>query len=149
MTLKERLSQDMKAAMKAKDQAALRTVRSLKAEIMKAEVAENQTEALTEADEMKILMKAAKQRKDAVAQYTENGREDLATTEKEELAVLERYLPQQLTGAELEAKIKEIIEAVGASSMKDMGKVMGTASKQLAGQADGKEMSSIVKKLLA
>ncbi|MEL6627492.1 MAG: GatB/YqeY domain-containing protein [Bacteroidota bacterium] len=149
MTLKERLSQDMKAAMKAKDQAALRTVRSLKAEIMKAEVAENQTGALTEADEMKILMKAAKQRKDAVAQYTENGREDLATTEKEELAVLERYLPQQLTGAELEAKIKEIIEAVGASSMKDMGKVMGTASKQLAGQADGKEMSSIVKKLLA
>ncbi|MEL6698251.1 MAG: GatB/YqeY domain-containing protein [Bacteroidota bacterium] len=149
MTLKERLSQDMKAAMKAKDQAALRTVRSLKAEIMKAEVAENQTGALTEADEMKILMKAAKQRKDAVAQYTENGREDLATTEKEELAVLERYLPQQLTGAELEAKVKEIIEAVGASSMKDMGKVMGTASKQLAGQADGKEMSSIVKKLLA
>ncbi|MEO1414880.1 MAG: GatB/YqeY domain-containing protein [Bacteroidota bacterium] len=149
MTLKERLSQDMKAAMKAKDQATLRTVRSLKAEIMKAEVAENQTGALTEADEMKILMKAAKQRKDAVAQYTENGREDLASTEKEELAVLERYLPQQMTGAELEAKIKEIIESVGASSMKDMGKVMGTASKQLAGQADGKEMSSIVKKLLA
>lgn len=149
MSLKQTIDQDIKAAMKAKDQASLRALRAIKSAILLAETAEGQTGALSEAEEMKIVSKQAKQRRDSVEQFTQNGREDLAKTEAEELAIIEKYLPKALSSEELEAFIKPIIDQVGASSMKDMGKVMGMASKQLAGKADGKAISQIVKKLLS
>jgi len=149
MSLKDTIVQDIKAAMKAKDKEALRTLRSLKSVIMNAEVAEGRNgDPLSADEEMKILMKAAKQRRDSIQQYKDNGREDLAKGEMEELTVLEKYLPKQLSAEELERKLKPIMEQVGATSMKDMGKVMGIASKQFAGQADGKAISAAVKKLL-
>ncbi len=149
MSLKETIQNDMKAAMRAKDQAALRTLRAIKAVILNAEVSEGRNgEPLSEDEEMALLIKQAKQRRDSISQFEANGREDLATTEKEELEVIERYLPKQLSEAEIEAKVKAIIEKTGASSMKDMGKVMGMASKEMAGTADGKVISGIVKRLL-
>ncbi|MCI4671145.1 MAG: GatB/YqeY domain-containing protein [Bacteroidia bacterium] len=150
MSLKDTVNQDIKAAMKAKDQAKLRALRSLKSVILNAEVAEGRNgQPLTEDEDLKILMKAAKQRKDSIEQYKQNKREDLAATEMEELTVIEAYLPKQMSAEELEVSIKGIIEEVGASSMKDMGKVMGIASKKFAGKADGKAISGIVKQLLA
>ncbi|MEO0897749.1 MAG: GatB/YqeY domain-containing protein [Bacteroidota bacterium] len=149
MSLKDTIVQDIKTAMKAKDKETLRALRSLKSVIMNAEVAEGRGgEALTADEEMKILMKAAKQRRDSIQQYKDNGRDDLAEAEIEELSVLERYLPKQLSAEELEEKLKPILEKVGATSMKDMGKVMGIASKEFAGKADGKAISAAVKKLL-
>lgn len=149
MSLKETIQNDMKTAMRAKDQAALRTLRAIKAAILNAEVAEGRNgEPLSEEEEIQLLTKQAKQRRDSIAQYEANGRDDLSAGEKEELAVIEQYLPQQLSEAEIEARVKAIIDETGASSMKDMGKVMGTATKQMAGQADGKVISSIVKRLL-
>ena len=139
----------MKAAMRSKDQAALRTLRSIKAAILNAEVAEGRNgEPLSEDEELKLLIKQAKQRRDSLDQYKQNGRDDLAEGEAEELTVIERYLPQQLSDEEIEAKVKTIIEQTGASSMKDMGKVMGQATQQLSGQADGKAISAVVKRLL-
>jgi len=150
MSLKDTVNQDIKSAMKAKDQARLRALRSLKSVILNAEVEEGRSEgALTEDEELKILMKASKQRKDSIQQYKENGREDLAKTEEEELEVIEDYLPKQLSEEELQSEIKKIIEDLGASSMKDMGKVMGLASKKFAGRADGKAISKVVKDMLS
>ncbi len=150
MSLKDTVNQDIKSAMKAKDQARLRALRSLKSVILNAEVEEGRSEgALTEDEELKILMKASKQRKDSIQQYKENGREDLAKTEEEELEVIEDYLPKQLSEEELQSEIKKIIEDLGASSMKDMGKVMGLASKKFAGRADGKTISKVVKDMLS
>ncbi|MEM6261095.1 MAG: GatB/YqeY domain-containing protein [Bacteroidota bacterium] len=149
MSLKDTINQDIKTAMKAKDQAALRALRAIKAAILKAETAEGQNGApISEDVAMKIVTKEAKQRQESVAQFTSNGREDLAEKEAEELAVIERYLPEQLTGEKLEAAVKAIVEKVGATTMKDMGKVMGMASKELAGKADGKAISQVVKALL-
>lgn len=149
MSLKDTVNQDIKAAMKAKDQARLRALRSIKSLILNAEVAEGRNgEPLTADEDMKILMKAAKQRKDSIEQFKQNNREDLAQSEQEELDVLESYLPKQMSNEEIEAEVKGIIAETGASSMKDMGKVMGIASKKLAGKADGKAISSIVKQLL-
>ena len=149
MSLKDQIAQDLKTAMKAKDQGALRALRAIKSAILLAETAEGRDGApLTEDEELKLLMKQAKQRKESVDQYTSSQRDDLAKIEAEELAVIEKYLPQQMDTEELARQVKAIIAETGASSMKDMGKVMGIASKRFAGQADGKAISQVVKQIL-
>ena len=150
MSLKSTIDQDIKEAMKAKDQVSLRALRAIKSQIMLAETAEGRKdEALTEEEEMKLLAKQAKQRRDSWQQFKDNGRDDLASKEKEELEVIEKYLPKALSHEEIEAEVKKIIEQTGASSMKDMGRVMGMASKAMAGKADGKAISQIVKQILS
>jgi len=150
MSLKSTIDQDIKEAMKAKDQVSLRALRAIKSQIMLAETAEGRKdEALTEEEEMKLLAKQAKQRRDSWQQFKDNGREDLASKEKEELEVIEKYLPKALSPEEIEAEVKKIIEQTGASTMKDMGRVMGMASKAMAGKADGKAISQIVKQILS
>ncbi len=137
------------AAMKAHDQVRMNAVRSIKSAILLAKTAEGAKESLEDADVVKLIMKLAKQRRESAEQYTAAGRPELAENELAEAAVLEEYLPRQLSEAEVEEKLKEIIAATGASSPADMGKVMGVATKQLAGLADGKTISTIVRKLLA
>ena len=150
MSLKSTIDQDIKTAMKAKDQVSLRALRAIKSQIILAETAEGRgDEPLSEAEEMKLLAKQAKQRRDSWQQFKDNGRDDLAQTEKEELEVIEKYLPKALSAEEIEAEVKKIIAQTGASSMKDMGKVMGMASKAMAGKADGKAISQIVKQILS
>ncbi len=150
MSLKATLNDDLKVAMRAKNQAALRTIRSLKAAILLAETAEGRNgEPLSEAEELKILTKQAKQRKDSAEQFKANGRDDLAVTEEEELAVLDVYLPKAMTEEELKTAVSALVVELQASSMKDMGKVMGQASQRFAGKADGKAISAIVKQLLS
>jgi len=148
MGLKEQINQDIKEAMKAKRQDELRALRAIKSAIMLAETDGSHDGALSQEEELALLTKAAKQRRDSLEVFEKQNRDDLAAKEKEELEVIERYLPQQLDAAALEEAIKAIIAQTGASSMKDMGKVMGVASKQLAGQAEGKAMSAVVRKLL-
>jgi len=149
MTLKNKINQAMKVAMKAKDKATLRALRSIKSMILLAETAEGADgNGLTEKEEIKLLSKAAKQRKESYEQYMKNGREDLAKIEKEELDVIQQYLPKQMSEAELTEALKEIVAKVGATSMRDMGKVMGMATKQFAGKADGKTIAKIVRSLL-
>lgn len=138
----------MKGAMRAKDEAALRTLRAIKAAILIEKTSGSGTE-MTEADETKMLQKMAKQRRDSLDIFVQQNREDLAAKEREELAIIERFLPEQMGAEELQKIIKEIMTQVGASSLADMGKVMGVASKQLAGKADGKLISETVKQLLA
>lgn len=147
MSLEAKINQDLKAAMKAKDQAALRTIRAVKSALLLQKTDGSGTE-MTEALEIKLIQKLIKSRKDSLEIYEKQGREDLAVTEREEVAILERYLPAQLSMEELKPIIQEIINKTGASSMKDMGKVMGMANGQLKGQADGKTISSVVKELL-
>lgn len=137
------------AAMKAHDQVRMNAVRSIKSAILLAKTAEGAKESLEDADVVKMIMKLAKQRRESAEQYTAAGRPELAENELAEAAVLEEYLPRQLSEAEVEEKLKEIIAATGASSPAEMGKVMGVATKQLAGLADGKTISTIVRKLLA
>lgn len=149
MALENQVMDQLKQAMRDKDEVALRTLRAIKAAILVEKTAAGAKGELTEADELKLLQKLAKQRKDSLEIFRTQQREDLAVKEEEEIAVIEKFLPQQLSAEELEAKIKEIIAATGASSPADMGKVMGVASKQLAGQAEGKLISEAVKKLLA
>ncbi|RMG77087.1 MAG: GatB/YqeY domain-containing protein [Bacteroidetes bacterium] len=148
MSLEEKINADLKAAMKAKDQAALRGIRAIKAAILLAKT-DGSGEAMTPEKEIKLLQKLVKQRKDSLEIYEKQGREDLAEIEREEISVIEKYLPEQLSPEALENILKDIIARTGASSMRDMGKVMGMASKQLAGKADGKTISSVVKKLLS
>lgn len=143
----QRINDDLKTAMKAKDKDTLRTLRSIKSAILLANT-DGSGEEVTEEKAVKILTKMAKQRKDSLAIYKEQGRDDLAAIEEVELAVIERYLPKQLTEAELHAELQAIITQVGASSMKDMGQVMGVATQQLAGRAEGKAISAAVKQLL-
>ena len=147
MTLEEKINKDLKTAMKAKDQAALRGIRAIKSAILLAKT-DGSGKELNEELEIKMLQKLVKQRKDSLDIYEKQGREDLATKEREEIEVIERYLPEQLGEEELKAIIGQIIQQTGASSMRDMGKVMGMASKQLAGKADGKTISGVVKQLL-
>jgi len=147
MSLEQKIAADLKTAMKAKDQVALRSIRSIKAAILLAKT-DGSGNDITEDAEIKILQKLVKQRKDSLEIYTKQGRADLAAKEKDEIDVIERYLPKQLSPEELTAIMKEIVEKVGATSMRDMGKVMGMASKQLAGKADGKAISAVVKNLL-
>ncbi|HEY9177890.1 MAG TPA: GatB/YqeY domain-containing protein [Flavipsychrobacter sp.] len=148
MTLEARIMDEMKTAMKAKNEAELRTLRAIKSAILLEKTSGSGTE-MTEADELKMLQKLAKQRRDSLDIFQQQNREDLAAKEREELAIIERFLPQPMTQEELEAALKDIIAQVGASSPADMGKVMGVASKQLAGKADGKTISETVKRLLA
>ncbi len=146
-TFEQRINADLKAAMKAKDKQRLQTIRSIKSGILLAKT-DGTGDELTEEKAIKMLTKMAKQRKDSLSIYEEQGREDLAAVERNELEVLKGYLPTQLSEADIEATLKEIIAKVGASSMRDMGKVMGMATKQFAGKADGKVVSGIVKALL-
>lgn len=148
MNLETQIMQDLKAAMKSKDKAALRGIRAIKSALLLAKT-DGTNKEMDEAGEIKILQKLAKQREDSIDIFDKQGREDLSAVEKEELAIIKKYLPAQLSEEELEPIIAEIIKTTGASSMKDMGKVMGMASGKLAGKADGKSISAIVKKLLA
>ena len=148
MSLETKIMEQMKDAMRAKDEAALRTLRAIKAAILLEKTSGSGTE-ISEADELKMLQKMAKQRKDSLEIFTQQNREDLAAKEQEELTIIEKFLPQQLSPEELQTILKNIITEVGASSPADMGKVMGAATKQLAGKADGKMISETVKQLLA
>ena len=148
MALETQIMADLKEAMKAKDRVALEALRAIKTALLNEKTAAGATE-MTEADELKILTKLRKQRMDSMTIFREQGREDLAEPEEAQMAIIERYLPAMLSETEIEAKVQEIITELGASSMADMGKVMGKASGAMAGQADGKVISGIVRKLLA
>ena len=149
MSLELNINAAIKTAMLAKSEADLRALRAIKAAILIAKTSEGASAELTEADESKLLQKLAKQRKDSLEIFRAQNREDLAKKEEEELEVIEKYLPKQMGESELKEAIAAIIASTGASSPADMGKVMGVASKQLAGKADGKAISALVKELLA
>lgn len=144
----DQISNDIKEAMKARDKVRLETLRNIKKVFLEAKTAPGANDELSDDQAMKILQKLAKQGKESAATYTQQNRQDLADAELAQVAVIEEYLPKPLTDAEIEAAVKAIIEQVGATSMKDMGKVMGIASKQMAGKADGGKISQIVKQLL-
>jgi len=148
MTLKETINADILIAMKAKDQIGLRALRAIKSAILLAETAEGNTGELNPEQEMKLLVKQAKQRKDSIEQFSSNGRSDLAQSEAEELEVIEKYLPKAMSEEELTSTLKELILNSGANGPSDFGKVMGIASKALAGKADGKVISQLLKALL-
>ena len=148
MDLFELISNDIKEAMKAKDKVKLGTLRNIKKVFLEAKTAPGANDTLTDDAALKIMQKLVKQGKDSAALYTEQGRADLAEEEMAQVHVIEAYLPKQLSAEELEAKLKEIIARVGAASAKDMGKVMGTATKELAGLAEGRAISAKVKELL-
>lgn len=149
MALEQQIMAEMKDAMKAKDDATLRSLRAIKAEIIKAKTEPGAGGEIDEATEQKFLQKMMKQRRDSLEIFEKQGRVDLATKEKEEMAVIEKFLPKQLAEADIKEMVQKIIAETGATSAADMGKVMGIASKQLAGQADGKTISNIVKALLS
>lgn len=149
MSLEQKIMTDLKAAMLARDEAALRSLRAIKAAILLAKTSEGSSGDLKEEDEIKLLQKLVKQRKDSLEIYEQQKRNDLAQKEKEEIAIIEKFLPQQLSAEELKAILSKIITDVGASSPADLGKVMGIATKQLAGKADGKTISATVKELLS
>ena len=149
MALFEQVSNDIKEAMKARDKVRLETLRNIKKVFIEAKTAPGANDTLEDAAALKILAKLAKQGKESAATYVQQNRQDLADDELAQVAVIEEYLPKQLTEAEIEAVVKTIIADTGAQGMKDMGKVMGIASKQLAGKADGRVISGIVKTLLA
>lgn len=149
MTLFEKVNEDIKTAMKERDKVALDTLRNIKKVFLEAKTAPGANDTLEDADALKIIQKLAKQGKESAQTYIDVGRQDLADAELAQVSVIERYLPEQLSEAEIEKIVKTLIEQTGAASMKDMGKVMGMANKQLAGKADGKTISGIVKKLLA
>jgi len=149
MSLKEQIEADIKKAMLEKNKDDLRALRAIKSMILLAQTEKGASESLTPDTEMKILQKAVKQRQDSIALYVQQNRKDLADAEQVELDVIKRYLPEQMSEEELKAALSEIIAKVGASSMKDMGKVMGMASKELAGKADGKTISQVVKQILS
>ena len=149
MTIYDQVSEDIKAAMKARDRVRLDSLRNIKKVFIEAKTAPGANDTLDDGDALKIIQKLAKQGREAAATFAQKDRQDLAESELAQVAVIERYLPQQLSEAEIEAAVKEIVAQTGASSMKDMGKVMGIASKQLAGKADGRTISTIVKKMLS
>lgn len=149
MSLKTQIDADIKAAMLAKDQVRLLALRDIKKGILLEETKSGGTGELTEADEMKILQKAVKQRKDSAEIYKAQNREDLLSKEEAEIAVIEVYLPKAMSEEELKAALQDIIAKTGATGPSDMGKVMGVATKELAGKTDGKAISAMVKQLLA
>ena len=149
MSLSADIMVKMKEAMKAKDQVALTSLRAIKAAILLAQTETGSKEELTEDQENKIIQKLVKQRKDSATIFTEQGRADLAEPELAQVAIIEQFLPEQLTEEEVEKVVVQAIEALGATSMKDMGKVMGKVNAELAGQADGKTISVLVKKNLS
>jgi len=149
MSLEQQVMAEMKDAMKAKDEAVLRSLRAIKAEIIKAKTEPGAGGEISEETEQKFLQKMIKQRKDALEIYEKQNRADLAAKEKEEIAVIEKFMPKQLDEAALKEAVAKVISETGATSPADMGKVMAVATKQLAGQADGKSISAIVKQLLS
>lgn len=149
MTIFEQISNDIKEAMKARDKVRLETLRNIKKVFIEAKTAPGSDDTLSDADALKILAKLAKQGKESAATFMQQNRPDLAEGETAQVAVIEAYLPKQMSEQEIELAVSEIIAQTSATSMKDMGKVMGTASKQLAGRADGRIISDIVKRLLA
>ncbi|MGG9970554.1 GatB/YqeY domain-containing protein [Ferruginibacter sp. SUN002] len=149
MSLELKIMAEMKEAMKSKNEGVLRGLRAIKAEIIKAKTEPGAGGEIDEATEQKFLQKMMKQRKDSLDIFEKQGRADLAEKEKEEMAVIEKFLPKQLSEAEIKDAVAKIITETGAASPADMGKVMGVASKQLAGLADGKTISNIVKELLS
>ncbi len=148
MDLFERVSEDIKSAMKAKDKVALETLRNVKKVFLEAKTAPGANDTLMDAEATKMIQKLVKQGKDSAAIYNQQNRADLADAELAQVKVLEAYLPKQMTMEELEAEIKEIIAKVGAAGPKDMGKVMGVASKAFVGRAEGRAVSETVKRLL-
>ena len=149
MTLQDQISADMKTAMKAKDKVRLAALRDIKSKIMLALTESSGADVLDDGAVMKILSKQLKQREDTLAIYEEQGRQDLAEEEQAQAEVIRQYLPQPLSPEELEAGVKALVAELGASSMADMGRVMGSASTKFAGRADGKAISAIVRNLLA
>lgn len=149
MTLFDKVSEDIKEAIKARDKVRLETLRNIKKVFLEAKTAPGANDTLEDADAFKILQKLAKQGRESARTYTDNGRQDLADAELAQAAVIEEYLPKQLGEDEIEAEVRKVIADTGAQSMKDMGKVMGIVSKQLAGRADGRAISAVVKRLLA
>lgn len=149
MNLEQKIMADLKTAMLAKDEKTVRSLRAIKAAIILAKTSEGAGGEIKEEDEVKLLQKLVKQRKDSLEIYQQQNRADLAQKEQEEIEVIEKFLPKQLSGEELKAIIASIIAETGASSPADMGKVMGVATKQLAGKAEGKAISTLVKELLA
>ena len=149
MTLEEQVNNDIKTAMLAKDQAALRGLRAIKAAILLAKTEKGGTGEVSSEKEVQILTKMIKQRKESIEIYEKENRGDLTVTEKEEIAVIEKYMPAMMSDEDVKAAIEKIIAETGATSQKEMGKVMGAASKALAGKADNKKVSEIVKSLLS
>ena len=149
MTLFDQISEDIKAAMKARDKVRLETLRNIKKVFLEAKTAPGANDTLEDADALKILQKLAKQGRETAQTYIDNNRQDLADEELAQAKVIEEYLPKPLSEDEIEKEVKDIIAQTGAQGMKDMGKVMGMASKKMAGRADGRAISTIVKKLLA
>ena len=149
MNLEQKIMADMKDAMKAKDEAALRSLRAIKAAIIIAKTAEGAGGEIKEEEETRLLQKLVKQRRDSLEIFQKQNRPDLAQKEQEEIAIIEKFLPAQLSEEELRAEVQAAIAEVGATSAADMGKVMGAATKRLAGRADGKAVSAAVKELLA
>ena len=149
MSLEQQVMTDLVTAMKAKDDAGLRGLRAIKAEIIKAKTEPGANGIITEEGEMKLLQKLVKQRRDSLEIFSQQNRNDLAQKEQEEIAIIEKFLPKQLSESEIKELVAKIITEVGATSPADMGKVMGVATKQLGGKADGKIISTLVKELLA
>ncbi len=149
MSLEQKVMAELKTAMLAKDEAALRSLRAIKASIILAKTSEGAGGNIKEEDEIKLLQKLIKQRKDSLEIYIAQGRTDLSKKEEEEIAIIEKFLPRQMSADDLRATLQKIIAETGAVSPADMGKVMGVASKQLAGKADGKSISTLVKELLS
>ena len=149
--LKDKLSQDLKSAMRAKDDVRLRTIRSLRAALMDTEIEGRKggEGSLSEEQELAVLQKQAKQRRDSIEQYESAGRTDLSAKEKEELAVIDEYLPRQLSDHEIRQAVKEVIESTGAESRADMGKVMGASMQKLRGRAEGRKVQQIAQELLS
>ena len=149
MSLEQKIMTDLKTAMLAKDEAGLRSLRAIKAAIIVAKTAEGAKGEVSEEEETKLLQKLVKSRKDSLEIFQQQNRPELAKKEEEEIAIIEKFLPKQMSADEVKAELEKIIATVGASSPADMGKVMGVATKQLSGKADGKTISSLVKELLA
>lgn len=149
MNLQEKVMTEMKAAMRAKDSNKLEALRAVKSAILLAQTSGEGKDGLSEDEELKLLQKLVKQRKESAEIYKEQSRQDLAKPELDQAVVIEQFLPEQLSEQEIESKVEGIIAKTGASGMKDMGKVMGMASKELAGKADGKTISMIVKRKLS
>ena len=148
MSLQEKIMDKMKEAMKTKDKVALESLRAIKSELLLIQTKSAASDELTQDDEIKLLQKLVKQRKDSAAIYKEQGRNDLAEPELAQVEVISQFLPVQMSEEEVKNAVAEIIKSVGATSMKDMGNVMAEASKQLAGKTDGKSISTAVKQLL-
>ena len=149
MSLQNKIMEQIKIAMKSKDAVALESLRAIKSEILLLQTKGGASEGISKEEEIKLLQKLVKQRKDSAALYKSQNRDDLAEPELAQVKIISQFLPEQMSAEELKIIISEIIDKVSATSMKDMGKVMGLVSKQLAGKADGKAISSIVKELLS